>query len=348
MACWVNHHQAITNFSPPKIFNDKINDFSQCQSCSFEGLCQIHAYEYRTKFREEITETNTLVKLEMTDFHSIYLLGTAHVSTESRNEVVEVIEKLKPDIVFLELCAQRRSLLEISEEELLQKYDQLTLNELNLSIKRNGLASALTSFLFIYATGQISKQLGVVPGGEFRSAFNSASLNIPSCLIHLGDRPVNITFQRFIASLSFYDKLKLFFSVLFSSKSISKEEVERMKNVDILNEMVKELSVEFPQAERFIINERDQYMCAEIKKILKSAKNNELPIHAPKPTILVVVGFGHLPGIRKNFNENINQRALLKIPKPKQTISVGTIIKLSLIGTVGLIFSYKLTKLFYR
>ena len=45
-------------------------------------------------------------------FCEVYLLGTAHVSKDSCEDVKTLMESIKPDVLFVELCNQRIGILE--------------------------------------------------------------------------------------------------------------------------------------------------------------------------------------------------------------------------------------------
>ena len=85
----------------------------------------------------------------------------------------------------------------------------------------------------------------MAPGGEFRRAFMEAKA-VPGCLVHLGDRPINITLKRAISALSAWQKVKLGWNILTSKESITKEEVEKCKDKDLLQNMLAEMAGEFP------------------------------------------------------------------------------------------------------
>jgi len=59
----------------------------------------------------------------------VYLVGTAHFSKESNEDVAAVIQAVKPDIVVLELCKARTSVLHLDEEKSLELAQQLTLEK---------------------------------------------------------------------------------------------------------------------------------------------------------------------------------------------------------------------------
>ena len=62
---------------------------------------------------------------------------------------------------------------------------------------------------------------------------------MPGCVVHLGDRPVHITLRRAISSLSVWQKIRLAFGIIFNNESISKEEVEKCKQRDLLEVWLK-------------------------------------------------------------------------------------------------------------
>ena len=95
--------------------------------------------------------------------------------------------------------------------------------------------------LLLSMSAHLTKELGMAPGGEFRQAFREAR-TVPGCLVHLGDRPINITLKRALGSLSLWQKLKLGFNILTSKDSITKEDVEKCKQKDLLESMLEEMA----------------------------------------------------------------------------------------------------------
>ena len=95
--------------------------------------------------------------------------------------------------------------------------------------------------LLLSMSAHLTKELGMAPGGEFRRAFREAH-SVPGCLVHLGDRPINITLKRALGSLSLWQKLKLGFNILTSKDTITKEDVEKCKQKDLLESMLEEMA----------------------------------------------------------------------------------------------------------
>ena len=69
--------------------------------------------------------SQTLMVLEAPHGGKVYLIGTAHFSYESQKEVAELIKKIQPNRVVLELCASRVNILKYDEETLMKEYKEM-------------------------------------------------------------------------------------------------------------------------------------------------------------------------------------------------------------------------------
>ncbi|XP_017360394.1 traB domain-containing protein isoform X2 [Cebus imitator] len=174
--------------------------------------------------------------------------------------------------------------------------------------------SGLMQMLLLKVSAHITEQLGMAPGGEFREAFKEAS-KVPFCKFHLGDRPIPVTFKRAIAALSFWQKVRLAWGLCFLSDPISKDDVERCKQKDLLEQMMAEMVGEFPDLHRTIVSERDVYLTYMLRQ---AARRLELPRASdaePRkcvPSVVVgVVGMGHVPGIEKNWSTDLNIQEIM-------------------------------------
>lgn len=76
----------------------------------------------------------------------LYLIGTAHFSVESQEDVMRAIQQVQPDAVMVELCASRISILSMDEETLLREARLLTFEKM-LTIIRH--VSFFKVFLFV-------------------------------------------------------------------------------------------------------------------------------------------------------------------------------------------------------
>nr|XP_006633309.2 PREDICTED: traB domain-containing protein [Lepisosteus oculatus] len=182
-----------------------------------------------------------------------------------------------------------------------------------------------------------SKRDVAMPGGEFREAFREAS-RVPFCKFHLGDRPIPVTFKRAIAALSLWQKLKLAWGLCFLSDPISKEDVEKCKQKDLLEQTMAEMIGEFPDLHRTIVAERDVYLTYTLRQ---AARSVEAPPNAQRvPAVVVgVVGIGHVPGIEKNWEKPLNIQEIMSVAPPSRlSRALRTVLKGAVLGALGYAF----------
>lgn len=281
----------------------------------------------------------TVTELRTEEGSKVYIVGTAHFSDSSKQDVVKTIQEVQPDVVVVELCQYRVSMLKMDEETLLKEAKEINLEKLHQAIKQNGVMSGLMQMLLLKVSAHITEQLGMAPGGEFREAFKEAS-KVPFCKFHLGDRPIPVTFKRAIAALSFWQKVKLAWGLCSLSDPISEDDVEKCKQKDLLEQMMAEMIGEFPDLHRTIVSERDIYLTYMLKQ---AARKTELPRASetePRksvPSIVVgVVGMGHVPGIEKNWNSDVNIQEIMSVPPPSALNRIITFTaKVTFVGLVG-------------
>lgn len=222
------------------------------------------------------------------------LIGTAHVSKNSAEQVKEVIEAEKPDSVCVELDQQRyQSIIEGNkwkEMDIIQviKEKKATLLLINL---------AVSSF-----QNRMAKQFGIKAGQEMIQGIESAK-EMGAELV-LADRNIQITFSRIWGNLGFKGKsilLSQIIASIFSTETISEEELEKMKNQDTINAILNEFTETFPQLKKPLVDERDQYLAQKIKD-------------APGEKVVAVLGAAHVPGITKEIHKEHDLKQLTVIP----------------------------------
>lgn len=241
----------------------------------------------------ELPESDTVTLLEH-DGRTIYLVGTAHVSDASVQEVRDVIERVRPDVVCVELCQAR--------------YDALTSESAwkNLDVFkviREGKVLFLLANLAIGAyQRRLGDELGVRPGAELLAAAQKAE-EIGARLV-LIDRDIHVTLKRTWGNLGFRDKLGLVSAIigsLFSRDKISAEEIESLKQQANLSEMMAEFAKEMPAVKGPLIDERDQYLMAGVEQ-------------AEGEKVVAVVGAAHVPGMRANLGKPVDRATLERVP----------------------------------
>ncbi|CAL8091691.1 unnamed protein product [Calicophoron daubneyi] len=217
----------------------------------------------------ELPETVSL--LECKNGTKVYLVGTAHFSKESVEDVVKVMSKTHPDYAVVELCRSRLHVLTMCEEKIKQEIKQINILQ---SIKVNGLGQGVMQYLLLRLNAYLVKTLGMAPGGEFRAAAQEA-MKQPHCHVILGDRPVGTTLQRAFNALGPWTKLRLAFTLMFDFEPITKEQIEEMKKTDLLEKMLMEMAGDHPELIRILVDERDMYLARSIWATTGMADYNE-------------------------------------------------------------------------
>jgi pheromone shutdown protein TraB len=81
-------------------------------------------------------KAETIIELDAPLNGKVYLVGTAHFSVESNKEVAELIRRVKPDRVVLELCPSRSNILKLDEETVLKEAKEMDMNKVIQMIKQ--------------------------------------------------------------------------------------------------------------------------------------------------------------------------------------------------------------------
>lgn len=245
--------------------------------------------------------SQTQIKLELGG-RTITLIGTAHVSKESVEEVKNTINELNPDCVAVELDEKRADSIKNPS-----RYSQLDLVKI---LKRKEGFLLLANLVLASYQRRMGLNAGVKPGDEMIAAMNAAEEKQIRCT--LVDRPIQITLKRAWGKNSFWGKCKLFAMLLssaFSKEEVDPAEIEKLKERNEMDSMMNELSEYMPVIKQVLIDERDQYLAS---KIWSSEGNN----------IVAVLGAGHLPGVQAHLeklgagSESSDVEEISKLPRP--------------------------------
>ncbi len=241
----------------------------------------------------------TYLKFDEKDF---ILVGTAHVSKESTRLVRSVIEEEKPDTVCVELCSSRF--------QAIQQKDRWQNTDIVKIIKEKKSFLLLSNLLLASFQKRIAKQFDVKPGEEMIAAIESAEST--GAQIHLADRDIRTTLSRTWRVMGFWSKIKLIFQLMLSLgqlDEIKEEDIEQMKQQDVLETLLAEVGKSLPEIKSILIDERDQYLAEKIRT-------------APGNKIVAVAGAGHIPGIQKHWQDDINIHALETLPPKNKTVDI--------------------------
>ncbi len=233
---------------------------------------------------------------------NIILVGTAHISRESVRLVAEIIRQELPETVCVELCQSRYQT--IRQKELWQDTDIVKV------IKEKKSFLLLSNLLLASFQKRIAKKFDMKPGEEMIRAIESAEEI--GAGIHLVDRDIRTTLSRTWRAMGFWSKIKLLFQLIMSIgevEGIQEEDVEKMKQEDVLTTLLAEVGKSLPVLKDILIDERDQYLAEKIRS-------------APGTKIVAIVGAGHVQGIRKYWNASVDINALEKLPPKNKTTGI--------------------------
>lgn len=234
------------------------------------------------------------------DDKQIILVGTAHVSKESVTLVKSVIEQENPDTVAVELCPSRF--------QTIKQKDQWREMDIIKVIKEKKAFLLLANFMLASFQKRIAAKLDIKPGAEMVQAIESGEA--VGADIHLADRDIRVTLSRTWRTMGLWARIKLLFQLILSLgevEDINEEDIENMKNQDVLESLLAELGQAMPVVKDILIDERDQYLCEKIRS-------------APGSKIVAVVGAGHVPGIKKYWENDIQLDKLEVLP-PKSPLA---------------------------
>jgi pheromone shutdown-related protein TraB len=240
----------------------------------------------------------------------VTLLGTAHVSRQSAQDVRIAIETGTYDVIAVELCQPRYEGL-IGEQD----WRELDL----LQVIRSGRTGLVAAQLALSAyQKRLADQLGVEPGAEMRAAIDGARVNdLPLWLV---DRNVGVTLKRIMRAVPWYHRWTLLTGLVgtfLTRSSVRAEDIESLKEGDVLEHTFTEFAEKSPQLYETLIAERDRYMAARLREQIASARPRR---------VLVVIGAGHLRGLAAELtrdNDPSAERAALEVvPPPGRVLRV--------------------------
>lgn len=246
-----------------------------------------------------MTDDTPIHRLER-DGRTITLIGTAHVSQESADLVRRTIETEQPDTVCIELCESR--LQSVRQKSRWQEMDIIKV------VKEKKAFLLLSNLILASFQKRIADRMDIKPGQEMITAVEAAEA--AGAQVWLADRDIRVTLSRTWRSMGLWDKLKLLYQLLLSLGEVddlSQEDIERMKQEDVLNALLEEIGTAQPVIREILIDERDRYLAQKIKD-------------APGAHIVAVVGAGHVPGIKRYWSSETDLAALEALP-PKSRLT---------------------------
>ncbi|RHX83490.1 TraB/GumN family protein [Leptospira stimsonii] len=246
-----------------------------------------------TKKKNTTSEPIETFKLGKT---SVTILGTAHISQKSIDEVQRIIREEKPDTICVELCNSRMRSVKDSEH-----WKKLDIFKVFKERKMYLLLSSLILSAFQKKLGKGS----IRPGDEMRMAISEGERS--GAKIVPIDREVSTTLKRAWWNIGLFNRMVLLSALLtslFVKEDISEEKIEEMKSDDVLKDLFSQLPKRYESIKNVIIDERDSYLAQRIREASVDGKK-----------VFAVVGAGHLQGIMNHVYEDKDISSLDHLPQ---------------------------------
>ena len=212
----------------------------------------------------------------------VRLVGTAHVSAESVEEVRTVVSEERPDVVAVELDEARYRQLKGEAP------DDIDPSEL---LRGNTVFQFLAYWLLSYVQARLGERFDVEPGADMKAAVEiSGELGLGLALV---DRDIQTTIQRFWTRLTLLEKLRLIWELSLAMAGLGVGEAEEIEledltDGDVVTAMLEEFRRFSPGGAEALIDERDAYIAHEL-----------LGLRAGGRDVVAVVGAGHVDGIER-------------------------------------------------
>ena len=209
------------------------------------------------------------------------LLGTAHVSKASAEAARALAQSAEVDAIAVELDSARHQSL--TDPDAWRQMDLF-------QVIRQGKAGLVAANLALGAyQKRLADQFGIEPGAELKAACEVAQAReLPLWLV---DRDIGTTLKRAYGAVRFWDKLMLISGMLgslFYDEKIEEDEIEKLKESDVLERTFAEFASQSEPLYRSLIAERDQFMAARLRSEAASSGAK---------SVLAIVGAGHLKGL---------------------------------------------------
>ena len=225
----------------------------------------------------------------------IVLVGTAHVSRESADLVERTIREEKPDTVCVELCRDRL--------EAMRQQDHWHEMDIMKVIREKRTSLLLAQLLMASFQKKMAQKFQIQPGEEMRRAVRLTEET--GARLVLADRAIRVTLLRAWRKMGFWSKIRVLPEMilsLFVADEITEEDIEKLKEQDVLEIALKSLGEKLPALKTTLIDERDQFLARMIGE-------------AEGQKIVAVVGAGHVPGIKANMGQDVDMDQLNRIPE---------------------------------
>ena len=206
-------------------------------------------------------------------YKNIKLIGTSHIAIDSIAKITEEFSSFNPDIVCVELDANRLHSLTSD-----QKPDRSI-----RGIKHYGLQGYLFAVIGGYIQEKLGNVVGVKPGSDMLTAVNLTRSNHK--ILNLVDQDISITLKRFSKAFTWKEKFRLAWDVISAQfKKRMQIDLNKVPKEELIGKLMNDLKKRYPNLYTVLIEERNQVMAKNIYRIMSKNEDKK---------ILVIIGAGH-------------------------------------------------------
>jgi len=220
----------------------------------------------------------------MLHYKNLTIIGTSHIARASIKEVIEILEREKPEFIALELDEQRLHSLFSKEKR----------NNLEV-LKALGVKVFLLNLLGSYLQKKLGNLVGVAPGSEMKKAAIIAKKQ-KSKLV-LIDQDVRITLKKLL-KIPRKEKWRIFTDSL--KGMIKKEEriaidLTQVPKKDFILDILKRIKERYPSIYQVLIEDRNIHMGKSLYTLMTQF---------PQEKIIAIMGAGHEEGVLLEIQKN--------------------------------------------
>ncbi len=235
--------------------------------------------------QKEVVKKNIFLGVEEEKI-KVYIIGTSHVSEEAKNKIILSFLEYKPEIIALELDRERAYALEHNIENK---------NNFFSLIKEFGLFATFFFYIGRLIQKSLGEKLKFKAGSEMLEGIKiGKTYNIPIALV---DKNIKDTFKSF-KKIPLKEKIKLFYFMFrgkFYDEELKSLDLKKIPSDRIVEKIIFTFKKDFPIFYDVLVESRNKYMSRNIIKISRQFKK-----------ILLVVGKGHVEGIKKILEKEKN------------------------------------------
>ena len=218
---------------------------------------------------------------------ALEILGTSHIAEQSIREIKNFVLTKRPDIIAVELDAQRVASLLSGEKNKMPFSSAFTI----------GIKGYLFAKIAQFVQQKIGKAVGIIPGSEMKTAIELARTE--KIQIALIDQPIAITLKNFSKAFTWREKFRFMGEILggivmprrqIKRLGLDAIDLRKVPPEEVIEKMMNLMKERYPSVYKTIVEDRNKYMVKKLVKIMREF---------PEKNILAVVGAGHKKGMEE-------------------------------------------------